>query len=230
MLDWLKHLELDEYSKVFSENGIDLRALPHLTELDLKELGVLLGHRRVLLAAIETLGTQGIPQKDESGDNEADATSQDTAEHRQVTILFADLVGYTQMSAELDAEETCSLFRGPFRGVFTHVVTFALGTLVGAFVLHFAAAHTPWNPRFWYSTMLAAGVVATLNGVYVEFELARDMRSVRNEHWAYRSGQTIFQLKEVVLFALATLPVSIMAALPVQLVVATRRPPPMRTS
>jgi hypothetical protein len=44
--DWLEKLGMSEYAQRFAENGIDLGVLPDLTDQDLKELGVLLGHRR----------------------------------------------------------------------------------------------------------------------------------------------------------------------------------------
>jgi hypothetical protein len=50
--DWLKRLDLSEYAERFAVNGIDISVLPHLTDQDLKEMGVLLGHRRKMLAAI----------------------------------------------------------------------------------------------------------------------------------------------------------------------------------
>jgi hypothetical protein len=50
--DWLEKLGMSEYAQRFVENGINVAALPHLTDQDLKEIGVLLGHRRILLAAI----------------------------------------------------------------------------------------------------------------------------------------------------------------------------------
>src|SRR5215471_13811203 len=50
--DWLKKLGLPEYAERFAENGIDVSVLPHLTDQDLKDMGVLLGHRRRMLAAI----------------------------------------------------------------------------------------------------------------------------------------------------------------------------------
>src|SRR5271166_123021 len=53
--DWLNGLGLGKYSKVFAENDVDLRALPHLNAADLQELGVSLGHRKVMLAAIADL-------------------------------------------------------------------------------------------------------------------------------------------------------------------------------
>ena len=36
-------------------DDVDLRALPHITEADLQELGVSLGHRKIILAAINGL-------------------------------------------------------------------------------------------------------------------------------------------------------------------------------
>jgi len=54
---WLKILNLGKYAELFSENDIDLAALPHITEDDLKELGVTLGARRKLVAAIAELRT-----------------------------------------------------------------------------------------------------------------------------------------------------------------------------
>ena len=49
--DWLKQLGMSEYAQRFAENGINVAALPHLTDQDLKDIGVLLGHRRIMLAA-----------------------------------------------------------------------------------------------------------------------------------------------------------------------------------
>jgi hypothetical protein len=53
--DWLEKLGLSEYARRFAENGINFAALHHLTDQDLKEIGVLLGHRRIMLAAIAEL-------------------------------------------------------------------------------------------------------------------------------------------------------------------------------
>jgi len=53
--DWLRKLGMSEYAQRFAENGIDVSALRHLTDQDLKDIGVLLGHRRKMLAAIGEL-------------------------------------------------------------------------------------------------------------------------------------------------------------------------------
>jgi hypothetical protein len=61
--DWLEKLGMSEYAQRFAENGINVAALPHLTDQDLKEIGVLLGHRRILLAAIGKLaGAAATPE------------------------------------------------------------------------------------------------------------------------------------------------------------------------
>ena len=53
--EWLTSLGLSEYAERFAENGIDVAVLRDLTDQDLKDLGVLLGHRRKMLRAIAEL-------------------------------------------------------------------------------------------------------------------------------------------------------------------------------
>ena len=78
-------------------------ALPHLTDQDLKDIGVLLGHRRVMLAAISKLA--GTAPRHLSRTAQAEPKPQDTAERRQVTVMFSDLVGSTALSARMDPED-----------------------------------------------------------------------------------------------------------------------------
>ena len=54
--EWLTSLGMSEYAERFAENDIDTSVLRHLADQDLKELGVSLGHRRKMLAAIAELG------------------------------------------------------------------------------------------------------------------------------------------------------------------------------
>src|SRR6266700_8001883 len=81
--EWLASLELGEYAQRFAENGIDLSVIRDLTENDLKELGVLLGHRRKMLRAIAEL--QGAPL---STPRTAAEPERDRAERRQLTVMF----------------------------------------------------------------------------------------------------------------------------------------------
>jgi hypothetical protein len=54
--EWLASIGLSEYAQRFAENAIDLSVVCDLTEQDLKDLGVLLGHRRKMLRAMAELG------------------------------------------------------------------------------------------------------------------------------------------------------------------------------
>src|SRR5260370_22031232 len=49
---WLDDLDLRQYAQTFVKNGVGSRAFRYLTEQDLQDLGVLLGHRRILMAAL----------------------------------------------------------------------------------------------------------------------------------------------------------------------------------
>jgi SAM (Sterile alpha motif) domain-containing protein len=62
--DWLEKLGMSEYTQRFTENDIDASVLPHLTDQNLKELGLSLGHRLKMLAAIRELSgpTPATPQ------------------------------------------------------------------------------------------------------------------------------------------------------------------------
>ena len=100
--DWLKTLGMSEYAARFAEHGIDVSVLRHLTDQDLKDIGVLLGHRRKMLAAIaELAGAAPISPQPAL----TEPKPQDTAERRQVTVMFSDLVGSTAMSARMDPED-----------------------------------------------------------------------------------------------------------------------------
>ncbi|MGV7216857.1 adenylate/guanylate cyclase domain-containing protein, partial [Bradyrhizobium sp. UFLA05-112] len=99
--EWLASLGLSEYADRFAENGIDISVLPDLTEQDLKDIGVLLGHRRKMLRAISELAAPGTPPPPRGA---APEQGHD-AERRQVTVMFTDLVGSTALSARMDPEE-----------------------------------------------------------------------------------------------------------------------------
>jgi class 3 adenylate cyclase len=101
--DWLEKLGMSEYAERFAENGISVAALPHLTDQDLKDIGVLLGHRRVMLAAISKLA--GTAPATPEPTAQAAPKPQDTAERRQVTVMLSDLVGSTALSARMDPED-----------------------------------------------------------------------------------------------------------------------------
>jgi predicted ATPase/class 3 adenylate cyclase len=99
--EWLASIGLGEYAERFRENAIDLSVVRDLTEQDLKDLGVLLGHRRKMLRAIIELQGE-VPRTPQVG---AKPASADHAGRRQLTVMFCDLVGSSALSARLDLED-----------------------------------------------------------------------------------------------------------------------------
>jgi class 3 adenylate cyclase len=100
--DWLEKLGMSEYAQRFAENKIDVSVLRHLTDQDLKDIGVALGHRRKILATIAEFAAATAT---EPKFFEPEPKPQEIAERRQVTVMFSDLVGSTALSARMDPED-----------------------------------------------------------------------------------------------------------------------------
>ena len=108
---WLRSLGLEQYEPAFRENNVDAGVLPRLTSEDLKDIGVTsVGHRRRMLDAIAVL-------QEEPGDRAAAsqqapaAAAVPSAERRQLTIMFVDLVGSSALSGRLDPEQMREVIR-----------------------------------------------------------------------------------------------------------------------
>src|SRR5215471_4622604 len=95
--DWLERLGMSEYAKAFAESRIDFSVLPDLTDQHLKDLGAMLGDRLKMLRSIaELTGASAVAPQSAAAPKPA---PHDTAERRQVTVMFCDLVGSTALSA-----------------------------------------------------------------------------------------------------------------------------------
>jgi class 3 adenylate cyclase/predicted ATPase len=124
--EWLAKIGLERYAPVFIDNDIDVEVLRYLTDADLEKIGVSLGHRRKLLAAIAELGggaaTPAQPpselNKQEAAERReptptlaavapppACASAEVAGERRYLTVMFCDLVGSTALASRLDAED-----------------------------------------------------------------------------------------------------------------------------
>ena len=113
--DWLKGLGLGKYAEAFTANDVDLRSLLHLDGADLQELGVSLGHRKVMLAAIAEL--RGFEPEEIKAEQSAPAvkaalesrgtvaTGEAGPDVRLLSVLFCDMVGSTGLSGRFNAEE-----------------------------------------------------------------------------------------------------------------------------
>jgi len=99
--EWLASLGLSEYAHCFAENYIDARVLPDLTDEDLKELGIPLGHRRKILRAIAELDGADLGPAEAA----TEPAPLDEAERRHLTVMFCELVGTAALSARLDPED-----------------------------------------------------------------------------------------------------------------------------
>jgi class 3 adenylate cyclase/predicted ATPase len=107
---WLRELGLERYEQAFRDNDIDAAVLPELTADDLIGLGVTsIGHRRKMLAAIARLHAAEASEARTSAYDEAPQHSD--AERRQLTVLFCDLVGSTELAARLDPEDMGQVIR-----------------------------------------------------------------------------------------------------------------------
>ena len=132
--DWLGRLGLEQYARRFAENEIDVSVLRYLTDQDLKDIGVPLGHRRKILAAItdafggaEAKGKYDIGAEPKPLDvvdrgqpplpisaegkrpHSSGADPARAGERRYLTVMFCDLVGSTALSARMDPEDLRSL-------------------------------------------------------------------------------------------------------------------------
>jgi class 3 adenylate cyclase len=95
---WLRELGLERYVPAFRDNDIDAEVLRRLTGEDLRELGVSsVGHRRRLLDAIFALGAVSHEVAMTAASHDVPPLAE--AERRQLTVMFCDLVGSTELSA-----------------------------------------------------------------------------------------------------------------------------------
>jgi len=86
--EWLSALGLSQYESVFREHDVDYDILIELTEADLKELGLSLGHRRRILRAINEL--RGQREGDRQGEGEDEAQTPWTALGPVAEDLYPD--------------------------------------------------------------------------------------------------------------------------------------------
>lgn len=109
---WLIEHGFEDLVDLFVENEIDGEVLFELTNDDLTELGLTLGRRKKLLKSIAKTSVSGGHTV-----HGPEAGAPQSGDRRQVTVLFADIAGYTQLSTRLDPEETHQLLNAYFDAV-----------------------------------------------------------------------------------------------------------------
>jgi class 3 adenylate cyclase len=110
---WLCELGLERYAEVLVDNDVNFGNVRSLSEADLKELGLTLGHRKNFLAAVQALDATA-PERVVARPLPPTALVpaapvSESGERRQLTVMFCDLVGSTALSEKLDPEELRTL-------------------------------------------------------------------------------------------------------------------------
>jgi class 3 adenylate cyclase/predicted ATPase len=106
---WLRELGLERYEPAFRDNEIDWEVLPELTDAELEKIGLPLGPRKKLLKAIARLSAEVSEHPSEVASQPGPVAQE--AERRQLTVMFVDLVGSTELAARLDPEDMGQLIR-----------------------------------------------------------------------------------------------------------------------
>ena len=104
LADWLAGIGLANYAATFAEQEIDFELLPLLTEGDVHDLGLPIGARRKLLAALAAL-------RGEHAVRSEAAERRSEAERRQLTVMFVDLAQSTPLALRLDPETMGDVLR-----------------------------------------------------------------------------------------------------------------------
>jgi class 3 adenylate cyclase len=113
---WLAALGLSHYAPAFEENHIDYSVLCSLTAEDLREMGLVsIGHRRKALDAIALLNAPTVVLENPAlaatvatiptTQARVSVRALPSVQRRQISVLFCDLVGSTQLSARVDPED-----------------------------------------------------------------------------------------------------------------------------
>ncbi|MDP9812700.1 class 3 adenylate cyclase/tetratricopeptide (TPR) repeat protein [Rhizobium tibeticum] len=162
---WLSRLGLAKYTEAFTANEVDFDALRHLSDEDLKDLGLPVGPRRKILAAIATLVHDTSPTSFPSSPALAPAARE--AERRQLTVVFIDLVGSTALSQQLDPEEMRDVFRSYQSAASTEITRYEgyVAKLMGDGVLAYFGwpiAHEDDAERAVRASLAAATATASL--------------------------------------------------------------------
>lgn len=107
---WLDGIGLGRYASVFEANDVDLAVLSHLSDEDLRELGLSLGHRRKLQAALSHLKERAA---EATAPLSPDQPAQ--AERKLATVLFADVCESTALIGQMDVEHAADVLETAVR-------------------------------------------------------------------------------------------------------------------
>src|SRR6516162_4499828 len=103
---WLETIGLGQYADAFEANKIDMDLLGQVDDQILKDIGVsAAGDRLRIRNAIAKLAPAPVAEANLSPATPTHETPPASAERRQLTVMFCDLVGSTALSARHDSED-----------------------------------------------------------------------------------------------------------------------------
>ncbi len=123
VFEWLESIGLGQYAAAFEENDIGWELLGDIDQETLKDIGVSsAGHRLQILKAAKSIHPEQIISTSATADTQlpksvnnamdgegASVWSRTPGERKPVTMLFADIVGSTALTENLDAEDAHDL-------------------------------------------------------------------------------------------------------------------------
>jgi class 3 adenylate cyclase/predicted ATPase len=101
--EWLETIGLGIYADSFERQTIGLDDLGDLTDSDLQEIGLSIGHRKRFLRARAQHLAIAMPVSVQAGET--------PAERRHLTVMFCDMVGSAALSERLEAEDLLAVLR-----------------------------------------------------------------------------------------------------------------------
>jgi class 3 adenylate cyclase len=103
---WLESINLGQYADAFEANDIDIDLVTQVDDQMLKDIGVSsAGHRLRIRNAIAKLIPTSVVEVNATAAVAAPEEPSSSAERRQLTVMFCDLVGSTALSGKLDPED-----------------------------------------------------------------------------------------------------------------------------
>jgi class 3 adenylate cyclase/tetratricopeptide (TPR) repeat protein len=108
--NWLDSIGLGQYGDAFDANEIGMDLLGQVDDQMLKDIGVSIGgHRLRIRNAIAKLTPAPVAEVNLSSATSKHETTAPSAQRRQLTVMFCDLVGSTALSSKLDPEDLRSI-------------------------------------------------------------------------------------------------------------------------
>ncbi|MDF3415880.1 AAA family ATPase [Sulfitobacter sp. M57] len=124
--EFLARIGLSHLLDLFAAEDIDMPTLRMLDKADLKELGLTLGQRKKLLAALETLPDPASPAPPQKK-----APEEAPLQLRRISVLFCDIVGSTELSQQHSIEDMQVIMQHYYQ-VATEIAKQRDGYLVGS--------------------------------------------------------------------------------------------------